>query len=282
MIHPLHYRLCVADPAAHYFDVTLSIQALTPGPLTLRLPCWIPGSYLLREFARHIVSLHAQADGAAIAVTKTDKHSWTLDPGQARRLEVHYRVYAFDLSVRGAYLDLERGFFNGSSVFLEVAGRADEPVSVEIAAPEHPTCADWKLVTSLPRLGRAARHGFGRFCADNYAELIDHPVEMAQIDLVRFTAGGAPHEIAVSGQHRGDLKRLARDVKAVCEWQIRLFGAPPPFTPLCVFAVCRPGYLWRTGTPRVHRLDGRPRRTAGSGRRRAQQGVSGFARFVQP
>ena len=53
---------------------------------------------------------------------------------------------------------------------------------------------------------------------------------MAQIDLVRFTAGGAPHEIAVSGQHRGDLKRLARDVKAVCEWQIRLFGAPPPFT----------------------------------------------------
>lgn len=230
MIHPLHYRLCVADPAAHYFDLTLSIQAPTPGPLTLRLPCWIPGSYLLREFARHIVSLRAQADGMAIAVTKTDKHSWTLDPGQARRLEVHYRVYAFDLSVRGAYLDLERGFFNGSSVFLEVAGRADEPVSVEIAAPEHPTCADWKLVTSLPRLGRAARHGFGRFCADNYAELIDHPVEMAQIDLVRFTAGGAPHEIAVSGQHRGDLKRLARDVKAVCEWQIRLFGAPPPFT----------------------------------------------------
>lgn len=229
MAHPLHYHLCVADPAAHYFDIRLSVRDPGPGLLTLRLPCWIPGSYLVREFARHIVSLHAQVDGVDMAVRKTNKHSWTLDPGQARQVDIHYRVYAFDLSVRGAYLDLERGFFNGSSVFLEVAGRAGEPVSVDIAIPEHPACADWKLVSSLPRAGRAGRHGFGRFCADNYAELIDHPVEMARVDVVRFTASGVPHEIAVSGQHRGDLKRLARDVKAVCEWQIRLFGAPPPF-----------------------------------------------------
>ena len=74
MIHP-SITACVADPAAHYFDVTLSIQALTLAHSPCGLSCWIPGSYLLREFARHIVSLHAQADGAAIAVTKTDKHS---------------------------------------------------------------------------------------------------------------------------------------------------------------------------------------------------------------
>lgn len=230
MMHAIHYRLTLADPAAHYFDVSLTVDAPGPAALTLRLPCWIPGSYLMREFARHIVSLRAEADGQPLAIDKQDKHSWRVEPGAARQLSVHYRVYAFDLSVRGAYLDLERGFFNGSSVFLEVAEHADQPVSVEIVAPSHPACADWQLVSSLPRAGKRGRHGFGRFCADNYAELIDHPVEMAKVDLIRFTAAGVPHEIAVSGQHRGDLKRLARDVKAVCEWQIRLFGAPAPFS----------------------------------------------------
>ncbi len=228
---PVEYRIRPADPGAHLFAVTCTVHQPDPQGQVFSLPAWIPGSYMIREFARNIVSLFAQADGEPCAVEKLDKHTWraAARPG-TRTLSVHYEVYAWDLSVRSAHLDTTHGFFNGTSVFLAVAGRTDRPCVVTVDKPEAEPCRHWKLITSLPpEHGRAGdAHRFGRFRAGDYDELIDHPVEMGEFTLARFEAAGVPHDIALTGRHDCDLDRLCADLKRVCEWQIGLFGKPAP------------------------------------------------------
>ncbi|UXY14200.1 PDZ domain-containing protein [Chitiniphilus purpureus] len=222
----LHYHLVPTDPAGHYFDVTLTIARPDSAGQVLWLPVWIPGSYLIREFARHIVTIEASSDGKPIEIAKLDKHRWRAAPTR-KPLVVTYRVYAFDLSVRGAYLDETRGFFNGTSVFLAVAGQETQPCTVELSPPAGR--ARWRVATSLNTDG--ARPGaFGRYRAADYDELIDHPVEMGEFARESFTVAGVPHEIVIAGRQRADLKRLKRDLKKICEYQIGLFGAPAPFS----------------------------------------------------
>jgi predicted metalloprotease with PDZ domain len=228
---PVEYRISSATPGAHLFEVTCTVPEPDPQGQVFSLPAWIPGSYMIREFARNIVRLSAQADGEPCTVEKLDKHTWRAmaRPG-ARKLSLHYEVYAWDLSVRSAHLDTTHGFFNGTSVFLAVAGRTDSPCIVTIDKPEAEACRHWKLITALPpehgRAGDAQR--FGRFRAADYDELIDHPVEMGEFTLARFEAAGVPHDVALTGLHDCDLDRLCADLKRVCEWQIRLFGKPAP------------------------------------------------------
>jgi predicted metalloprotease with PDZ domain len=184
---------------------------------------------MIREFARHIVTLSAESAGRPVRVDKLDKHTWQAEPVSGA-LTVRYQIYAFDLSVRGAYLDTERGFFNATSVFLSVDGYEQSPCDVEIEAPRGKRYADWRVASSLPaRADKQTKHGFGRYRAQDYDELIDHPVEMGLFESVSFKAAGVRHEFVVSGRFDADLKRLARDVKKICEWHINLFGKPAPF-----------------------------------------------------
>ncbi|HAF54687.1 MAG TPA: peptidase M61, partial [Thauera sp.] len=228
---PVEYRIRPANPGAHLFEVTCTVHAPDPDGQVFSLPAWIPGSYMIREFARNIVRLSAQADGEPCAVDKLDKHTWraAVPPG-TKKVTVDYEVYAWDLSVRSAHLDTTHGFFNGTSVFLAVAGRTDGPCLVTIDKPEAEAFRHWKLITALPpEHGRAGdAHRFGRFRAADYDELIDHPVEMGEFTLARFEAAGVPHDVALTGRHDCDLDRLCADLKRVCEWQIRLFGKPAP------------------------------------------------------
>jgi predicted metalloprotease with PDZ domain len=222
---PTRYRIVPINPHAHVFEVSCTVDDPDPAGQSFRLPSWIPGSYLIREFARHFVSVRAECKGARIGIRKMAKDTWLAD-ACAEPLTMVAEVYAFDLSVRAAYLDGERGYFNGPSVFVWPVGHEARPCEIEIAPPKGEACRGWRVATSLPRAG-ASPYGFGRFAAANYDELIDHPVEMGSFDLVHFEAGGARHDIAVTGRHRGDLARFAKDLQRVCQAQIDLFGGAP-------------------------------------------------------
>lgn len=229
----VHYHLRPLRPEAHLFDVRCEVPAPSAEGETFALPAWIPGSYLLRDFARHIVSFAAQADGQPVPARKLDQHSWhVVPPAGCRSLTVRYEVYAWDLSVRGAHLDESHGFFNGTSVFLRVIGREDRPHAVHLEPPPGAAYSHWRVATTLPAAPgpRGAKPwGFGHFLADSYATLIDHPVEMGDFDLVEFSAAGIPHAVAITGRHRTDGRRLARDLAKVCAWQQRFWGKPAPF-----------------------------------------------------
>ncbi len=222
---PTRYRIAPLDVHAHLYEVAVTVEAPDPAGQRFLLPTWIPGSYLIREFARHFVAVRAESEGAPVAIAKTAKNQWQAAPC-AGPLTVTAHVYAFDLSVRAAYLDGTRGYFNGPCVFLCPAGREHAPCVVDIAPPEGAAFAGWRVATTLPRAG-AQPYGFGLHAAADYDELIDHPVTTGRFDLAHFEAGGVPHDIAVSGRHAADLPRLAADLARVCGWQIDLFrGAP--------------------------------------------------------
>jgi predicted metalloprotease with PDZ domain len=190
------------------------------------LPAWIPGSYLIRDFARHIVRLSAESGGVTVPVRKLDKDTWCCEPCRGP-LTISYDVYAWDLSVRGAHLDTTHGYFNGASVFLMAEGREERPCQVEILPPSGESFRSWRVATAMPRDG-AAPYGFGTYCAGNYQDLIDHPVEMGAFTLATFEACGAEHDVVLTGRHRADVDRLCADLNTVCTHQIRFFGEPPP------------------------------------------------------
>jgi len=219
---PIRYRIAPLDPHAHLYEVRVTIDDPDPAGQRLRLPTWIPGSYLIREFARHFVSVRAECAGSPVGIEKIDKNTWVAAPCDGA-LTVVSHVYAYDLSVRAAYLDETRGYFNGAVVFMYLDGRESSPCTLEIAPGRH---LSWRVATTLPR-ATAAPHGFGLYRAASYDELIDHPVETSDFALAAFEAGSVPHEIAVTGRHDADLGRVARDLARVCRWQIDLFGEAP-------------------------------------------------------
>jgi predicted metalloprotease with PDZ domain len=229
----IHYTIRPANPEAHLFEVTCAVATPDRAGQQFALPAWIPGSYLIRDFARHIVSIRAEAGGKAVRLTKTDKHTWRAAPLKTDApLTVTCEIYAWDLSVRGAHLDQTHAFFNGASVFLSPLGHETAPCLIDIQAPHDKADSGWQIATALePARGEknpAKRHGFGMYQASSYDELIDHPVEMGRFTLASFKACGVPHEVAITGRHDCDLKRLTADLKRICEWHIRFFGEPAP------------------------------------------------------
>ncbi|SHI19083.1 M61 family metallopeptidase [Ferrimonas marina] len=223
----IQYQIQPIDPQAHLFAVEIQLTEAAPGQ-QFTLPAWLPGSYMVRDFARHIIGIHAlDSQGQPVELEQLDKQSWALVNNGAE-VTLRYQVYAWDLSVRGAHLDQTHGFFNGSATFLAVVGQEDKSVSVQILAPEGSDYQQWRVATAMQEDG-AQRYEFGRYRADSYDELIDHPVEMGTFTLAQFEAAGVPHDLVLTGRHLADTDRICADLKKICEAQIALFGGKAPF-----------------------------------------------------
>ncbi|TBO32520.1 M61 family peptidase [Aquabacterium lacunae] len=221
----IDYRIDLSQAHAHRFVVTLKI-ARPQAETRVSLPVWIPGSYLVREFARHLNGLRAEQAGQPCAVVQQDKASWRVlanTDGRRGALTLHYEVYANDTSVRAAFLDSRRGFFNGTSVCLQVEGFENGPHALGLTGLPK----GWQVATSLPAQG-----GKHRFEAPNYDELVDHPVELGTFWRDAFEVRGVTHELVVAGHHpKADLARLLKDTQAICEAEIGFWHGrrKPPF-----------------------------------------------------
>ena len=226
----IKYQITSNNPASHYFDVKIQIDNPNRSGQQLRLPNWIPGSYMIRDFSRNIVDLAARTSLGELQIVQQDKSNWTVE-GATEAFTVEYKVYSKDLSVRSAHLDHSHGFYNGSSVFLEVVGQSDLPCEVLIEKPPAEQYKDWRVATSLPFKGEsrfASRFEFGLFEASDYDDLIDHPVEMGDFGCISFEACGVPHDFILTGRYQCDEARLKQDLITICEHHIRFFGEPAP------------------------------------------------------
>ncbi|EXJ15525.1 M61 family metallopeptidase [Imhoffiella purpurea] len=222
----LLYRVRPESPHAHLFRVEILVQDPPSGVLRLSMPAWIPGSYMVRDFARNLSRVDACDDaGAPLSIAKSDKQTWICEP-RGRPIRLSYQVFAWDLSVRGAHLDARHAYFNGSALLLRVHGLDDRPCRMELFPPEAAAGEGWSLATSMRAL-QVDPAGFGLYEAQDYEDLIDHPVEMGAFVSCAFEVDSVPHRLAISGRHWASESRLVEDLSRICAQHAALFGGLP-------------------------------------------------------
>ena len=218
----LHYQIEFDDYRQHLIHVTLRFVA--DPTQVLSLPTWIPGSYLIREFSKHIESVRAyDEEGRLLEIQKFEKNKWRLFNTDHELITVEYDVYAYDLSVRGAYVDQTRLYVNPACACLGLEGQEDKAIEVELFLPDE--LKHFQLATGMASKSLVK----GRFTlkAKNYAELIDAPFELAEQTRFSFEANGIPHEFVVSGKHAMNAARMQQDIEKICATEISMFGSAP-------------------------------------------------------
>ncbi len=222
-----HYQIKPYDPYGHTFEVTIEIHSPQQPFQTLSLPNWIPGSYLIRDFSKHIINLNVfDENDVRLDLEIIDKSSWRF--ASTSPVKVCYEVYAWDLSVRGAHFDQTHAFFNGTSVFLAVDGQRDLPCAMTLLHSEFSKSQNWYAASTLPK-ANTDTNGFGDYTAANYHELIDHPFEIGNFQTIEFEACGIPHKMIFTGKTGAiDFERLQKDLTKICEYELNFFGKPYP------------------------------------------------------
>lgn len=219
----LAYALSMPRPETHLFHVALRVGGAPAGAMRVAMPAWAPGSYLIRDFARHVQDFEAQdGRGEKLAWRRVDKQTWEVD-SRGGDVEIRYRVYANELSVQTSHLDATHAFGNGTSLFMHVDGHKTAPVSLAIQAPR-----GWTVDVPLPRAKRGGRWGKGEtFEAESYDALVDAPFEIGTHRRIEFRVRGKRHRIALYGRGNQDEARLVADLRRIVEEEGAIFGDLP-------------------------------------------------------
>lgn len=212
--------------AGHIFAVTQRLVS-PPEGLTLSLPAWIPGSYMIRDFAKNLGSFRAYDQrGKPLAYSKPDKQTWLVEPCDGE-VTISYQIYAFDFSVRSAFITDEYAFCNGTSMFLLAKGYEQASYALKVVTPVN-IQPQWRVATGLqPDIGQSDVDAY-HFLTDSYADLIDNPIILGQFDSARFEVNGVQFESLFAGGHHTDIERINQDLQRICRHHLALFGTPYP------------------------------------------------------
>lgn len=220
----IDYTVSMSKPHTHLLEVEIRMRrdsGATQADTDLVMPVWTPGSYMVREFARHVQDFRA-ADGAGreLAWSKIDKNTWRVNTRGLRDWRATYRVYANELSVRTNELNSAHAFWNNAALLIYPNGFLNAPSTLQIVAPEQ-----WKVATALPPI-RGRKHTFR---AENFDVLYDSPVEVGNFKTLSFEVKGVPHRIVIDGEGNYDPAKMRADVKKIVETQVELMGGEIPY-----------------------------------------------------
>lgn len=241
MITPhITYTIAMPKPHTHLYELQIDVPGLREPYTDFVLPSWTPGSYMIREYARHVQAFTAEANGIGLPWHKVAKDTWRVATKSQPQITVRYQIYAYELTVRTSHLDGSHGYFNGTTVFMYIPGRTNESISVQIETPEQ-----WQVATGLEPTGaphlvvsntaisvadkQPSRFTMRRwpFTAHDYDELVDCPVECGTHRLLAFDVDGIKHQIALWGHGNEDEERIVADTQKIVETQRDLFGGLP-------------------------------------------------------
>lgn len=215
----LFYRVAMSQPASHLFEITLRINNWRSPTLDLKMPVWTPGSYLVREYARHIQDFTAtDGKGEVLSSQKLSKNYWQINTANRSQIEASYRLYANELTVRTNHLDATHGYFNGAATFFFIPG-LEQSIEVEIVPPY----SDWQVTTTLPKIEGKAN----TFLADDFDTLVDTPVEIGTQKVYDFEVLGKPHALAVWNKGNAKPEQIIADTTKVIESEAEIFGGLP-------------------------------------------------------
>ncbi|MBW4574443.1 MAG: M61 family metallopeptidase [Aphanothece sp. CMT-3BRIN-NPC111] len=208
------------QPESHLFEVTLRVQGWQAPIIDLKMPVWTPGSYLVREYSKHLQGFSASAaDGHSLTGRKLSKNHWQVETSKVTEVIVRYRVFANELSVRTNHLDATHGYFNPAALFFYLPGFEQCPIRVTIVPPQ----PDWRVTTPLPPVSGQA----DTFEAPDFDTLVDSPFEIGSHRVYDFEVLGKPHQLAIWGEGNPKPERIIEDIKKIIRVEAELFGGLP-------------------------------------------------------
>ncbi|MBA3944017.1 MAG: M61 family metallopeptidase [Herpetosiphonaceae bacterium] len=220
----IRYKLSLAARVQHLVDVDIHLTDLSTDAVDLVMPAWTPGSYLLREYARHVQNFRAEAHGQPVSWSKVEKGRWRIAV-QGRSLSVHYQVYANELSVRTSHADATHAHLMPAATCMYLEGAKDERVQIDVEPP-----VGWTVATGLPCLSAGEPWpgpGAATFMAESYDQLVDSPFEIGTHRTLAFAVDGRPHRIVVWGRGNEDDQRLVADTQRIVEAERDFWGGLP-------------------------------------------------------
>ncbi|NWF60066.1 MAG: M61 family metallopeptidase [Fischerella sp.] len=215
----INYQVAMPQPETHLFEVTLHLVGYPFSILDLKLPVWTPGSYMVREYAKHLQDFAAFANNIPLKWRKISKNHWQVETGGVSEITVSYRIFANELTVRTNHLDATHGYFNGAALFLRLPGFDRQPICVTIVPP-YP---QWQITTALP----AVPGKTNTFCACDFDTLVDSPFEIGRHQPYHFEVLGKPHELAIWGRGNFKAREMIADIKKIIEAEAKIFGGLP-------------------------------------------------------
>jgi predicted metalloprotease with PDZ domain len=221
----IHHTLSMPMPQNHYFHLEVELSDFPGDEITMALPVWAPGSYLVREFSKNINQVVAKDEnGNALPVVKTVKNKWKIKKGTAKKVIVNYEFYAFELSVRTSFLDQTHGFVTGNNLFMYPEGYLHLGGRLTVI----PHASFSKITTALPRSGDGVQTDNSVvYTFENYDHLADCPLEIGNQEEFHFMANGIRHNVAMYGVGNYDVEKLKVDMAKVVEATTAIFGENP-------------------------------------------------------
>ncbi len=216
----IDYQVAMSAPTSHLFEVTLSIKNWQKTTLDLKFPVWTPGSYLVREYSKHLQNFQANTEAKeSLPHTRISKNHWQVQTKEQSRIIISYKIYANELSVRTNHLDATHGYFNGAALFFFIPSLEKESISLEIIPP----CSDWKVSTTLDKIAGKEN----TFIAKDFDNLVDSPVEIGTQSIDNFTVLELPHQLVVWGKGNLEPKKVIEDITKIVKTEAKIFGGLP-------------------------------------------------------
>ncbi len=217
-IPEINFSVSMSKPWTHLLEVETSLKwATMPEKTDVIMPVWTPGSYLVREYARHVQNFAAtDSNGNPIAWQKSSKNTWTIETKGLKEIKFSYKVYANELTVRTNELNDNHAFFTPAALLMHPKGQISAPSKVKINPYK-----DWKIATGLPKSGDDT------FVAENFDVLYDSPFEIGNFREISFEVQGKPHRFVINGEGNYDIDKIAKDTAKIIEEAYKIFGELP-------------------------------------------------------
>ncbi|NET06110.1 MAG: M61 family metallopeptidase [Symploca sp. SIO2B6] len=216
----IHYQVAMPKPQLHLFEVTLFVKDWHQPILDVKMPVWTPGSYLVREYTKHLQGFSAASGNRQpLPWRKLAKNHWQIETADTSEIEINYCVFANELTVRTNHLDATHGYFNGAALFFFIEGHQQQPIQVKIVPPHQ----EWRITTPLPRIPGKSNS----FLAADFDTLVDSPFEIGCQQLYEFEVLGIPHQLAIWGKGNANPQRIIDDIKKIIEVEAKLYGGLP-------------------------------------------------------
>jgi len=211
-LEPIEYEVSFPAPETHYVEIEATVPTGGQAQVELMMPVWTPGSYLVREHARHVEGVAARdGRGRTLSVEKTQKNRWMVATAGVPAVTLSYRVYAREMSVRTNWVEDRFALLNGAPTFMTLVDSRPRPHQVRLVLP--PSWAQTR--TALPETPGGRSH---HYSAPDFDTLVDSPIVAGNPAVYEFRIDGTPHDLVNVGEAgvwegakaAGDLEKIVR------------------------------------------------------------------------